>query len=49
MLEPIEIEKDEMGWPCAFWELAGSAPDLDLGDRRQEHERGDVLTGGRRR
>ena len=38
-----------MGWPRAFWELAGSAPDFDLGDRRPEHERGDVLARPRRR
>ena len=35
LLEPVEIERDEKGWPRAFWELAGSAPDFDLGDRRR--------------
>jgi virulence-associated protein VagC len=48
VLEPVELETDEMGWPQAFWELAGSAPDLDLGDRRQKHERGDVIARTRR-
>jgi len=43
VLEPIELETDENGWPRAFWELAGSAPDFDLGDRGRGHERGDVL------
>jgi len=40
---PVQIERDEKGWPRAFWELAGSAPDFDLGDRTAAHERGDVL------
>ena len=30
--EPLDIERDEKGWPRAFSELAGSAPDFDLGD-----------------
>jgi hypothetical protein len=42
---PVQIERDEKGWPRAFWELAGSAPDFDLGDRTAAHERGDVLNG----
>jgi virulence-associated protein VagC len=49
VLEPIEVETDEMGWPRAFWELAGSAPDFDLGDRARGHERGDALATPRRR
>jgi virulence-associated protein VagC len=44
VLEPIEIERDEKGWPEAWWRLAGSAPEFDIGDRRAGHERGDVLT-----
>ena len=48
VLEPIELETDEMGWPRAFWALAGSAPDFDLGDRGRDHERGDVLRPRRR-
>ena len=49
VLEPIELEKDALGWPRAFWELAGAAPDFDLGDRASRHERGDVLVNRRRR
>ena len=49
VLEPIELETDALGWPRAFWELAGAAPDLDLGDRASRHERGDVLARRRRR
>jgi virulence-associated protein VagC len=49
VLEPIELETDELGWPRAFWALAGSAPDFDLGDRGRSHERGDVLKRPRRR
>jgi len=43
VLEPVELEADEMGWPRAFWELAGSAPEFDLGERGRAHERDDVL------
>jgi hypothetical protein len=43
VLEPVEIERDEKGWPRAFWELAGSAPGFDVGDRRAPHERDQVL------
>jgi virulence-associated protein VagC len=46
VLEPIEIERDERGWPEAWWRLAGSAPEFDVGDRGAVHERGDVLTDG---
>jgi hypothetical protein len=49
VLEPIELETDEKGWPRAFWELAGSAPDFDVGDRGGGHERGDVLGRSRGR
>jgi virulence-associated protein VagC len=49
VLEPIELETDELGWPRAFWELAGSAPTFDVGDRSRAHERGDVLARRRRR
>jgi virulence-associated protein VagC len=45
VLEPVEIERDEKGWPRAWWSLAGSAPDFDVGDRQASHERGDVLAG----
>ena len=43
VMEPVEIERDEKGWPRALWELAGSAPDFELGDRTAAHERGDIL------
>jgi hypothetical protein len=49
VMEPVEIERDEKGWPRALWELAGSAPDFELGDRALAHERGDVLGSRRRR
>jgi hypothetical protein len=49
VLEPLDIERDEQGWPRAFWELAGSCPELDLGDRAAGHERGDILAPRRRR
>jgi len=49
VLEPVELERDEQGWPLAFWALAGAAPDFDLGDRPRRHERGDVLARRRRR
>jgi virulence-associated protein VagC len=43
VLEPVESERDENGWPLAFWALAASAPAFDVGDRRMRHERQDVL------
>jgi hypothetical protein len=49
VLEPIELETDENGWPRAFWELAGSAPDFDVGDRGHGHERGDLFARPRGR
>ena len=49
VLEPLDIERDEKGWPRAFWELAGSAPDFDIGDREAAHERGNVLARRRGR
>lgn len=48
VLEPVELERDEQGWPRALWALAGSAPDFELGDRARPHERGDVLGRSRR-
>ena len=45
VLEPVEIERDEKGWPEAWWSLAGSAPEFDVGDRKASHERRDVLAG----
>jgi hypothetical protein len=49
VLEPLDIERDEKGWPRAFWELAGAAPEFDLGDREAAHERGNVLARRRGR
>ncbi len=43
VLEPCEIERDAKGWPTAWWQLAGAAPDFDVGDRAAAHERGNVL------
>jgi antitoxin VapB len=43
VLEPIEIERDEKGWPEAWWRLAGAAPEFDVGDREIPHERDDVI------
>ncbi|OFV87247.1 MAG: hypothetical protein A2V74_11895 [Acidobacteria bacterium RBG_16_70_10] len=43
VIEPVEVPRDAMGWPQAFWSLAGSAPEFDLGDRRAPHERDDAL------
>jgi virulence-associated protein VagC len=47
ILEPVNIERDARGWPLAWWELAGSAPEFDVGVRDAPHERNDVLTRGR--
>lgn len=44
ILEPVAVPCDAKGWPLAFWEAGGAAPDFDLGDRRAPHERGDLLT-----
>jgi hypothetical protein len=27
------MERDDKGWPLAFWALAGAAPGFDVGDR----------------
>ena len=45
VLEPAETRRDERGWPEAWWSLAGSAPEFDVGDRQASHERADVLAG----
>jgi hypothetical protein len=47
VLEPVEIERDGKGWPEAWWRLAGSAPEFDVGERGAAHQQGDVLSGGR--
>jgi virulence-associated protein VagC len=43
VLEPVQTERDENGWPLAFWALAGAAPAFDVGDRRRPHERKNAL------
>ena len=48
VLEPVETPRDANGWPQAFWELAGAAPDYSVGERAARHERGDVLRRRRR-
>jgi virulence-associated protein VagC len=48
VLEPVETPRDANGWPQAFWELAGAAPDFSVGERAARHERGDVLRRRRR-
>ena len=49
VIEPVAIERDAMGWPTVWWQLAGAAPELDLGERGTRHERGDVFAPRRRR
>jgi virulence-associated protein VagC len=44
VIAPVSIERDAKGWPKAWWRLAGSAPDFDLGPRDAPHERGNVLS-----
>jgi virulence-associated protein VagC len=48
VLEPVEVERDANGWPLAWWQLAGSAPGFDVGERATPHERGNVLARRRR-
>ena len=43
VLEPIQMERDDKGWPLALWALAGAAPGFDVGDRSAPHEREDAL------
>jgi virulence-associated protein VagC len=43
VLQPLELRRDAKGWPQAFWELAGAAPEFSTGARPARHERGDVL------
>jgi virulence-associated protein VagC len=47
VVEPIEVEKDAHGWPTAWWDLAGAAPEFEVGDRNVPHERGDIFSGRR--
>jgi virulence-associated protein VagC len=43
VLEPADLPRDAMGWPEAFWRLAGAAPEFDVGSRPLRHERDDAL------
>ena len=47
ILEPVTIPRDKNGWPLVVWDLMGSAPDFDVGDRSRPPERKDAL--GRKR
>jgi antitoxin VapB len=40
LLEPLPIDIDPNGWPKSFWDLFDQpASDLDVGHRKQSHER----------
>jgi hypothetical protein len=43
VLEPPTLERDVKGWPVAWWQLAASAPEFEVGVRARVHERGNVL------
>jgi virulence-associated protein VagC len=43
ILEPLQIKRDQKGWPLAFWSLEGAAPDFTVGDRAAPHERADLF------
>ena len=43
VLEPPTLERDAKGWPIAWWQLAGAAPEFAVGERPRAHERGNVL------
>ena len=43
VLEPPTLERDAQGWPVAWWDLAGAAPEFEVGERPRVHERADVL------
>lgn len=47
ILEPPKVERDAKGWPLAWWQLAGAAPQFDVGDRPAHHERADALKARR--
>ena len=44
ILEPAAVERDAKGWPLAWWQLAGAAPEFEVGERPSTHERADVLS-----
>jgi virulence-associated protein VagC len=43
IIEAVEVERDAKGWPITFWQLAGAAPEFEVGERPLQHERDDVL------
>src|SRR5262245_21718911 len=43
ILEPLDVKRDPKGWPMAFWELAGSAPEFSVGERPAAHGRGGIF------
>jgi antitoxin VapB len=43
VLQPLEVPRDENGWPQAWWKLAGADPEFDLGARPRDHERRDIF------
>jgi len=47
VLTPKRVARDAKGWPLSWWQIAGAAPEFDLGDRVAAHERGDVLSRAR--
>jgi antitoxin VapB len=47
VLVPVTVERDAKGWPVAWWQISGAAPEFDVGDRAARHERGDVFARGR--
>jgi virulence-associated protein VagC len=49
VLEPVAVVRDANGWPEAFWQLAGAAPEFDPGARPTRHERQDALDTARSR
>jgi virulence-associated protein VagC len=43
IIEAVEVERDAKGWPVSWWQLAGAAPEFEVGERPLRHERVDVL------
>ena len=44
IIEAVEVERDAKGWPVSWWQLAGAAPEFEVGERPLQHERDDVLS-----
>jgi virulence-associated protein VagC len=43
IIEAVEVKRDAKGWPVSWWQLAGAAPEFEVGERPLHHERDDVL------